>query len=650
MRTPGRNFIAEYGLLLVVLAIGLAHGLIYIAIMPPWQHYDEPNHFEYAWLMTWHNNIPKTGDYDPQMSRNVIESMVRHGFYRGATPPLLTANEPVRISGQSQIGKPIGYYWLASQVMRQMDPANVDGLLYAGRLVSLILYLITLTAAWGATGELTAPSSPLRWMIPVSLAFLPGFVDVMTAFNSEAAAVAVYSLFVWGCTRLLVCRPTWLNMTATIGLAGLCLLTKETAYIAVPILGLVILFAVLRGRLRPLAYGLPLAGLLVIGLTVLSPTVPATWYPAVNQDVPFILKSDSAVNGKYVLQLDPSAAVTPWYLPMLTHLARLEDSRPLAGKPVTFGLWMWADRKVDAITPALNFGPSPVSKSVRLDTEPRFFAFQVDLPETVNRVWLTIQPPFSQPLPPGTRLFYDGLVLAQGSYSPDWPPQFAEGDPGRGVWDGKPFVNLARNPSMETWALGIRPPFNRWIARPVGDLTNFSFDLATIFDPAGSGWYYRDALAHMLRTFWAKFGWGHVPLAALPLVPDAYILLFIITGVGGAAALARLWMERRRARWEVVFVFGVMIAVAWLLAIMRGPIFLSTAHVFTPVARYTYIVIIPMMTALNYGWTGCAWVMVQFGERLQRPDVVRKGLAGGYILFWAALAVYSILSIRVFYQ
>ncbi len=34
--------------LMVVLVIGLVPGMSNLVLLPPWQHYDEPIHFEYA--------------------------------------------------------------------------------------------------------------------------------------------------------------------------------------------------------------------------------------------------------------------------------------------------------------------------------------------------------------------------------------------------------------------------------------------------------------------------------------------------------------------------------------------------------------------------------------------------------------------------
>lgn len=67
---------SRLGLLAAILLVGLIHGLLYVFLMPPWQHYDEPTHFEYVWLIANRPGLPKPGDYDRDMRRQVGKSVV----------------------------------------------------------------------------------------------------------------------------------------------------------------------------------------------------------------------------------------------------------------------------------------------------------------------------------------------------------------------------------------------------------------------------------------------------------------------------------------------------------------------------------------------------------------------------------------------
>ena len=102
------------------------------------------------------------------------------------------------IAPVTQLEDPPLYYLLAAAAMKPLDRQAILAQLYAGRLVSLGLFLLTLAIAWGVAAELTPPGSVMRWMLPLSMALLPGFADVMTSLNNSVGAVAFFSLFLWG--------------------------------------------------------------------------------------------------------------------------------------------------------------------------------------------------------------------------------------------------------------------------------------------------------------------------------------------------------------------------------------------------------------------------------------------------------------------
>ena len=66
---PGsqHRFLNEHTILIAILLLALVNGLFYVFIVPPWQHYDETNHFEYIWLLADRGGFPNPGDYDTGM-------------------------------------------------------------------------------------------------------------------------------------------------------------------------------------------------------------------------------------------------------------------------------------------------------------------------------------------------------------------------------------------------------------------------------------------------------------------------------------------------------------------------------------------------------------------------------------------------------
>ncbi len=65
----------------LLVLLGLVYGLLYVFLIPPWQHNDEPGHFEYVWLIANRPGWPHAGDYDPDMRRAMLEIDVGAWFH-----------------------------------------------------------------------------------------------------------------------------------------------------------------------------------------------------------------------------------------------------------------------------------------------------------------------------------------------------------------------------------------------------------------------------------------------------------------------------------------------------------------------------------------------------------------------------------------
>src|SRR3954468_13959322 len=83
--------------LTLVLLIALCQGVLYLCLQPPWQHYDEPTHFEYAWLIAHHPGLPTFGAVDQAARRDIAASMIQYDFFRNIPWPALLTNGPIEI-------------------------------------------------------------------------------------------------------------------------------------------------------------------------------------------------------------------------------------------------------------------------------------------------------------------------------------------------------------------------------------------------------------------------------------------------------------------------------------------------------------------------------------------------------------------------
>ena len=292
--------------LVTILVIGLLNGLLYVFLIPPWQHYDEPTHFEYAWLIANRTGLPKLGDFDPTMRVQVAASMLENDFYRvfNFRPKLKDA---AKFIGYTQLNDPPLYYIAASIPVRLLQNKSVTTQLYGARLVSLILYLAILLVGWGLMGEIVMPNHPLRWMVPITMALLPSFTDLMTAVNNNVGAVLAFSIFLWASIHLLRRGLAIIALVVVFGAAALCFWTANIAWIALPLTPVVLLFTLARGRWRPYAWGLCLVSAVIAFGAASMWGDAAVWYRRTFQAAPTRVENITCTSGKERL----SAGSTP---------------------------------------------------------------------------------------------------------------------------------------------------------------------------------------------------------------------------------------------------------------------------------------------------------------------------------------------------
>lgn len=625
--------------MLLALILGLLHGLIYVFLIPPWQHYDEPNHFEYAWLVANRSEWPESGAFDPEMNRMVVESMITHGFYdgMGGVPDLNV--DPVRIGGYAQLDEPPAYYFLVSLPLRFLSGGDITYQLYLGRLVSLTLYLISILAAWGVVGEITVESSPLRWMVPVTLALLPGYTDLMTAVNNDVGAIAFFSVFLWGGVRFLKRGFSWIDFLWTAGMAVICYYTKSTVVIAFPLLLIVLLFGLFHGSWRWLAWGALLAGGLVGLIAIVTWGDAAYWYRSTSQASNTRVASEKAVIGDFAFQLDTNAEVTPrWIGVSLFQPLPLNVGLELRGKSVTLGAWMWSSQPIDVRTPILNDGTQSISQVVALDEEPDFYTFLATTSESTQRVWVSLSP-LNTASEDNVSIYYDGLVLVEGERTIQEAPQFTSEDGRRGLWGGEPFENLLRNASAERGSLRFRYWADNLGAKFTGDNTRPSLILTSIFDWKGAAWFYLQSSIRLLRTFWAQFGWAHVWLIG----HKPYRILAFFTLLGIVGAVIGFYRRRDRLPGSILLLLGLVLIGVWGSTLTRGPLYLAVRRLYMPVARYAYPAVIPTVLVLNIGWLE---MLRQIGNWLRLKVKFQNAV---YLLLFISLDVVAILSIIRFY-
>lgn len=615
----------------VILLLALMCGALYLAIVPPWQHYDEPTHFEHAWLIANRLILPQPKDYDQAMRREVAASMLEHDFFRdlGFRPNLLAQDKPVWI-GVAELHHPPFYYLLTALPLRFLRYTDVTFQLYAARSVSLALYLLSVWIAGRIVGELVVPGNPLRWAIPGMMALLPAYTDLMTAVNNDVGAVVVFSLFLWGAVRAIARGFSWPRLIWVVGTAALCVWTKNTAAVAVLLAPVALTLALVRGRRSRWVWGgIAVAGVILV-FAAFSWGDAALWYRGTTQEAPIRQEVKGAPLGQHVLALEITADEPGR---QVMHPLLRENVEPLRGQVVTLGAWMWATRPVQIRSPMLYEGQLSTWQAMEVGTAPVFHAITATVSADADHVRIILRPLLDREQAGVVTVYYDGMVLMEGERPLDRPPAFDDPEGREGTWGGEPFVNRVRNGSAEAaW-----PRVREWAEEGLRKYGRRSLDgiLASVLDWQRTAWVYRVAGLNLFRSFWATFGWNHVDLPV-----GWYWGLGVVTVLGVLGALVawvRLWRSNRPPPWKgalgLLAVAGLLV---WGVALLRPHPLIGKP--FIPAARYAYPAIVPTVLALAGGWL--AWV----------PRRTRIWVVIGLLSGLALLDVVSLVTIWTFYR
>ncbi len=336
-----------------MLFLGLVLGVVFISAVPPWQHYDEPTHFEYAWLIANRPGMPAMGEYDQAMRREAAASMIEHEFFRGmgSTPNLLSSAEPIWI-GISQTGSSPLYYWLASIPLRALRTADVTFQLYVLRFASTLFFLSSILAAYGVAVELSPEKHPLRWLLPVTILMLPSFVDILTAVNDDVGATAFFSLFLWSGIRLINRGYHWFRLLITLVLAVICFYTKNTVMIALLLVSIPLVFSIVRGEKRRFVW-ISVAGVAVlVVLSLFSWGDPANWYKLTSTSSATRSTNTESPLGKNVFEFNLSPEKGKAQISQLIPAG----SSQRENSEITLGAWIWADKPATVQTPIFACG------------------------------------------------------------------------------------------------------------------------------------------------------------------------------------------------------------------------------------------------------------------------------------------------------
>jgi hypothetical protein len=251
---------------LLLIALGLLRGLLYSAVLPPWQGPDEAQHYEYARLLYEKGRLVQWGDSIPAVEQEVIASMERFDFWRTGRY-IQQGNRFAEIWGASchQLHQPpLAYLLYLGPLL--LAPEDINLHLYLMRVLSVLLGVVVIVAAVIAGSVLGDLHPTLSWAVPAFIVFLPTYTSLSGMVNSDHLVEATVSLVLafW-----LVALRSGLSLPLTGGLVVFSLiglLAKRTALVLLPVhlVAVILYLRVHRPSIfskRNLVYTLAAAGL-----------------------------------------------------------------------------------------------------------------------------------------------------------------------------------------------------------------------------------------------------------------------------------------------------------------------------------------------------------------------------------------------------
>jgi 4-amino-4-deoxy-L-arabinose transferase-like glycosyltransferase len=247
---------------------------------PPWQSPDETQHFAYVQTLGERFVLPGDRSHHPLSREQALaDNASRSGrearipgvewdggaFDRWRRAASALPAEARRDGGgpNAAAANPPLYYGYEAIAYGATSATSIFGRLYAMRVWSALLLLVTTTAAWLLAGELLGRSRQLQLTAAAVVGLAPMTTFMTASVNPDAMLYALWSLALWLGVRILRRGLSAPDAAALFAVCGLAVTIKATSYALLPAALLVLAVGAwrLRRGLRPLAVAVALAAL-----------------------------------------------------------------------------------------------------------------------------------------------------------------------------------------------------------------------------------------------------------------------------------------------------------------------------------------------------------------------------------------------------
>jgi len=232
------------GLAALLVLLMVLHGLLYTALIPPWQGPDEPKHFEYLRLLYEKRHLVSLADTDPLLQEAIVNSMSDHDFWRlgfwdpSAQPSRQGPFYEIWWDSPTLLHRPPLYYLALLPAEAAVAGQPIEVQLYVARLVSLLMGVLTVLLAY-RTAQAIFPGRPrLATAVGGFVALQPVFAFISGTMNSDNLVNLLCAFLFY-----LLAVTFWqgLSWGRILGIAlavGLALVTKRTTFFVVPLIAL----------------------------------------------------------------------------------------------------------------------------------------------------------------------------------------------------------------------------------------------------------------------------------------------------------------------------------------------------------------------------------------------------------------------------
>jgi hypothetical protein len=270
--------------LAVAIVVLLARMTLAVLIVPPWQHPDEPIHVAAAEV--WRSRITGNDAQDRGREADIIDSMIRHGWWRHYGQPLPPGPQPTRFVSTGAVFSTIGlvpesssyappYYAAVGWLLSLAPRGAVERDLYVMRIVSMLCTVGTLWVAF--LGSRLALDALGAATVTILFALHPQLAIASTTAGPDAFVTCAGAILWWQ-TMSALRGSHQVRSLAILWLAAVAAaMVDRLGIVLVPIAFIVTAVALVeRLRFRRAVAAL---ALVAIAIAVAAATIPAIRSP-----------------------------------------------------------------------------------------------------------------------------------------------------------------------------------------------------------------------------------------------------------------------------------------------------------------------------------------------------------------------------------